>query len=179
MRWQLWSDIFTDRFQLFTLTLQKKTPTQCCVSVSLPLPVCVYSPIQCRQTPPRRFEYTKTTTINNFNATPQIISINEMCSGLSHFSGWEDSWCAERFCHYFSLFSAEITIIVTALLCGDVNTTSSWCCVSSLKPFFHGNAENCFPISAQAARDYCSVSVESVQINNKKKQKKTEMPLQH
>lgn len=36
---------------------------------------------------------------------------------------------------------------------------------------FHGDAENCFPISAQAARDHCSVSVESVIKNNKKKNK--------
>lgn len=155
---------------------EKKTHTMLCICFSSTACVCVYSPIQCRQIPPGRFEYTKTTTINNFNTTPQIISVNEMCSGLSHFSGWEDSWCAEKFCRYISLFSAEITIIVTALLCGDVNTTSSWCCVSSLKPFSMVMPKIVFPSQLKQL----VIIVQSVLNLSKKKRKKkpkTEMPL--
>lgn len=43
---------------------------------------------------------------------------------------------------------------------------------------FHGDAENCFPISAQAVRDHCSVGVKSVK-KNKTKKTNPETLLQH
>lgn len=50
-------------------------------------------------------------------------------------------------------------IIVTFLLCTDVNTTSSWCCVALT--LFHGDAENCVRISVEAACEHSSGGVQS------------------
>lgn len=99
--------------------------------------------------------------IEHFNnlkcAQVYLISLDEKICG-----------CTEIFCHQISLFSAEMTIIVTALLCRDVNTTSSWCCASSLKPFSMVMLKIVFPSQLKQL----VIIVQSVlNLSKKKKQK--------